>query len=82
MDKIGFAKKAVSLIVGVGVGKIVGAIVKNNVSPSNPVDTVAVTAGAFVLGAMVADWTEDYTNAKIDKIVSWWKENVTTRFAQ
>ncbi|ADD80957.1 gp066 [Rhodococcus phage ReqiPepy6] len=68
MTKLEMLKLAVSSIVGVGTSKIVKSIIANNVELDTPVDQVTVTAGSFVIGAMVADASKDYTDAKIDEI--------------
>ncbi|ADD81064.1 gp066 [Rhodococcus phage ReqiPoco6] len=73
MTKLEMLKLAVSSIVGVGTSKIVRSIIANNVEIDSPVDQVTVTAGSFVVGAMVADASKDYTDAKIDEIVEIFK---------
>lgn len=73
MTKLEMLKLAVSSVVGVGTSKIVRSIVANNVELETPVDHVTVTAGSFVVGAMVADASKDYTDSKIDEIVEIFK---------
>lgn len=75
MKKIDIAKNLVSLIVGAGTSKIVSAIVSNNTNPESVIDKVTVTSGSLVLGAMVADLSKQYTDAKIDRIVELVNEN-------
>lgn len=89
MNKLEIAKTAVGVVVGSGTTKIITAIVKNNIQIRQAADAVApkvtdkaaVAAGAFVLGAMVADISKRYTDTKIDEIATWWTENVTKKSA-
>jgi len=74
ITKLDIAKKAVSVVVGAGVTRIVAGIIQNNTAPAKVTDKVAIVAAAFVLGSMAADATSKYTDAKIDEIAAWWKE--------
>lgn len=75
MNKLQIAKTVTSTIVGVGTAKIINTIIKNNVAPETVTDKVTVTAGTFILGGMVADISKRYTDAKIDEIAAFVKEN-------
>lgn len=75
MKKIQIVKAVTNLIVGVGTAKIVSTIISNNVQPETITDKVTVKTSSFVLGAMVADISSRYTNAKIDEIAAWIDEN-------
>lgn len=75
MNKIALAKNAVSLIVGTGTAKIVSSIISNNTNQENVVDKVTMTSASLVLGAMVADVTKRYTDAKIEQIAAFVNEN-------
>lgn len=76
MTKLEIAKSVTSFVVGAGTSKIITQIIKNNTQPENVTDTVTMTAGAVVLGMMVADVTRKYTDAKIDAAADWWNANV------
>lgn len=76
MTKLEIAKGVTSFVVGAGTSKIITQIIKNNTQPENLADTVTMTAGAIVLGTMVADISKRYTDAKIDEIAHWWQTNV------
>lgn len=76
MNKLQLAKNVTSVIVGFGTTKIVGTIIRNNVAAESLTDKVTVTAGTYVLGAMVADLSKRYTDAKIDEVAAWYKANV------
>lgn len=79
VNKTEIAKKAVSLIVGLGTTKIVNDIIENNTNTERATDKVAVKAGSIVIGSMAADATSSYTDTKIDEIVTWWNKNITNR---
>lgn len=79
MTKTEIAKKATSFVVGFGTTKVVKQIIKNNVDVSKVTDKVAIEIAAYVLGMMLADATEKWTDTKIDKLVEWWTENVTAK---
>lgn len=76
MTKTELAKKATSLVVGLGTAKVVKEIIKNNVSPENVTDKAAIVIASYVLGCIAADAASDWTDAKIDKLVDWWTKNV------
>lgn len=76
MNKLDIAKKAVSFVVCAGTTKIVSQIIANNTQPKNTIDLVSMTAGGFVVGAIVADASRKYTDEKIDELATWWNENV------
>lgn len=75
MNKIALVKNAVSLIVGTGTAKIVSSIISNNTNQENVVDKVTMTSASLVLGAMVADVTKRYTDAKIDQLAAFVNDN-------
>jgi hypothetical protein len=88
VNKTEIAKKAVSLVVGLGTTKIVNDIVENNTAPwwknesedaHSVTDKIAIKAGSVVIGSMAADATSSYTDRKIDEITAWWSKNVTAR---
>ena len=70
-SKIDIAKKAVSLVVSIGVTKIVSGIVQNNTSPDRVTDKVAIVTASFVLGTMAADASKKYTDTKVEEIADW-----------
>jgi hypothetical protein len=76
MTKIEVTKNVVSFVVGIGTSQIVKTVIKNNVQPENLIEKITVTAGAVVLGSMVADASRKYTDDKIDELVAWWNTNV------
>lgn len=69
MDKIRILKKTVSTIVGIGTGKIVREIIKNNVDTDTITSAVTVTAASAAIGGAVSEAAKQYTDATIDEIV-------------
>lgn len=67
-SKLGVAKILISGVVGIGTGKIVGKVIKNNISADTLVDKVTVTAAAWVIGAIATERTKAYTNDMIDDL--------------
>lgn len=66
-------KRIVSTIVGLGTAKIVNDIVQNNTDTNKLHQKVEVKASAFVMGAMAADKSQQYTDAKIDEMFDRWQ---------
>lgn len=79
MTKTDIAKTIVGFVVGAGASKIVKGVIDKNVEPEKKTDKVAVAAASYVVGAMAADATKKYTDAKIDEIVEWWEKNVKSK---
>jgi len=68
-NALGLVKLAASGVVGIGTGKIIGQIIKNNVAaPETMLDKVTVTAAAWVIGGVVTTATKKYTNETIDEV--------------
>lgn len=80
MDTLAIAKKAVQIVVGAGVTKIVAGIIEHNTDPKKVTDKVAIVGASFVLGSMAADATSKYTDAKIDELAAWWQSNIKKKF--
>jgi hypothetical protein len=59
-------KFVATTVVGLGTTKIVGKIIKNNVSPETLVDKVTVVAAAWVMGGIAHQATKKYTEQAID----------------
>lgn len=76
MTKIKLAKGVVNFVVGMGTSKIVADIIRNNTDPKNIVDNVSMFSAALVIGSMAADATREYTDTKIDELVTWWDEHI------
>lgn len=66
-------KLATTTVVGIGTSRIVKAIITNNVSTTDMslIEETTVVASSYVLGAMVADATKKYTDAKVEAAANW-----------
>lgn len=73
-------KKFASIVVGAGISQIVKGNIANNTSPEKPIDKVTLIAATFVVGAMASRATSNYTDSEIDKLATWWTENVSSKF--
>jgi len=76
MDKLQFAKKAISLVVSIGAGAIATQIIQNNSAPRSLIQKVTMTAGAGALGGLVAAAAAKYVEEQFDEMVDWWNKNV------
>lgn len=70
MNKLSIVKTVVKTVVGVGAGKIVSDVIKAHVVPTSILDQVTVATAGVVLGSMVADVAAEYTDAKVDEVVT------------
>lgn len=71
MNVLGFAKGSVSLITGIGAGKIAGYAIKKVLPETlSTAENVVVVMGAFALGGaagkLASDYVEDLADAVID----------------
>lgn len=64
-------KLGVQIIGGLGVSKIVGDIVRNNVPVMTTFQKVTVTTGTFIIGSLVVEQSSRYVERTIDDIVVW-----------
>jgi hypothetical protein len=78
-SKTDIAKTVAAAVVGYGVSEIVKTIIQNNVQPKKIHVIVSVFCGSAILGMMAADASKNYTDAKIDEIVSFWNKKVKPR---
>lgn len=77
MTKTDVAKKAVSIVVGLGARRVVGQMISSNTTSNGAVDAVIIPVATFVLVSIAANACKRYTDQAIDEIVQWWQENVT-----
>lgn len=80
MDSLDITKKVASFIVAAGTGKIVTAIIQNNVEPEKIYQKVEIIAAGIVIGGMAKDATKTYTDAKIDEYATIYREHIKPRF--
>lgn len=69
MFSLNTAKLAINIVASLGVSKIVGDVVKNNVFMETPVQKVIVKTGEFVIGSMLIDHACNHVNNSIDKMI-------------
>lgn len=67
VNALSAVKFVASGVVGIGAGKIVGKIIKNNVSPETLIDKVTVVSASWVISGIVTTATKKYTNEMIDE---------------
>lgn len=79
MSKTIVAKKIAKFVVGGSVSYTIANVIKNNVSPEKPFQAVEAVIGGCVVGLMVAEAAEEYTDKQIDALVTWWNETFTTK---
>jgi hypothetical protein len=72
-NAVNVVKLATTTVVGIGTSRIVKAIITNNVSTDGMslIEETTVVASSYVLGAMVADATKKYTDAKVEAAATW-----------
>jgi len=75
MTKIEAVKLTARLVVGLGTTTITNSIIRNNVSPSNPLEVVTVAAASVVLGSMASSAARSHTDAQIDSFVEVFQKN-------
>jgi len=72
MNKIAALKKTVTVVIGIGVSKIVNDIIANNVEIDKPHQQVTVPVASFAIGGAVAEASSKYTDSLIDDAVDIW----------
>jgi hypothetical protein len=75
---IPLAKLVVGSAVSVSVWKVVGDIVKNNVTVVTRADTAKVLAGSTALSAVVTKHTHDYILGGVDSMAAWYENRHKT----
>jgi hypothetical protein len=72
-NELMIARLATQLVAGMGVSKILGDIIKNNVTLVTPLEAVAVKAGSLVLGSILVEQSSNHITQQIDNVSEWWK---------
>lgn len=76
MTKTQLAKEAAKNVVGWSSSFAIASVIRNNATPQTKVQELEVVVASFVLGAMVAEKAQEYTDRQIDSAISWWNANV------
>jgi hypothetical protein len=71
-------KLATTAVVGFGTSAIVKAAISNNVPRDDMslIEETSVIVASYTLGAMVAERTREFTDAKIDSAAAWYNEHI------
>jgi hypothetical protein len=64
-------KLAGQIFAGLGVSKILGDVIKNNVVITTTFQKVTVHAGTFVLGSMLIDQSSKHIEQNVDLVANW-----------
>lgn len=62
------AKKIAKFVVGTSVGYTVTSALRNNTTKEKPHQKAESLVGGFVVGAMVAEKSDDWTSRKVDAV--------------
>jgi hypothetical protein len=77
MDYLKLTKKAVNFVVGAGATKIVHNFISNNTLAEQALPArAAMAVSSVVLGMMVREATEEFTDRQIDKVAEWWNTEI------
>ena len=68
---IAIAKLGIQFATSLGVAKILGDIVKNNVTVVTTVQKVTVTTASLVLGSMIVDQTSSHIETVATDVTDW-----------
>jgi hypothetical protein len=82
MDKLDIFKKATRTVVGLGITRVVSAVVKNNVPDGNFYNKVAIHVGIYVIGGMISEISKGFTDEKIDEVVTFYDNHVRPRISK
>jgi hypothetical protein len=78
MNKTKAFKFVTRIVVGVGTTTVSNSIIRNNVTPSNPVEAVSVAVASLVIGSMASEATKSHTDNKIDEFLASWQKAKST----
>ena len=70
-DPFMIAKIAGQLVGTVGVTKVVGDIIRNNVTIVTRMDSARVTVGSFVISSIAMDYTARHVSEYVDRAYAW-----------
>lgn len=66
MPKLHYIKLAANFVIGASVSKVVKDIISFNTEAESPIEQIEITVGSLAIGMMVADYTKEWTDTKID----------------
>ena len=71
MTTFTIVKAGVHIVSALGVTKVLGDIVRNNVTVVTTTDKVLVNAGSLVLGSMIVEAASKHVNEQIEHVITW-----------
>ena len=71
MTTFTIVKAGVHIVSALGVTKVLGDIVRNNVTVVTTTDKVLVNAGSLVLGSMIVEAASKHVNEQIENVITW-----------
>ena len=69
LSKLSIFKYSIAAVVSIGVSKIVGAIVQNNVAPAGLFSKICVTVAKIAVTMLISEMAEKQVNKFIDSVV-------------
>lgn len=71
MTTFTIVKAGVHIVSALGVTKVLGDIVRNNVTVVTTTDKILVNAGSLVLGSMIVEAASKHVNEQIETVITW-----------
>lgn len=68
------AKTIAKFVVGWSTGTVIGKVIASNTTPKNRREKAEIMVGGFVIGGVVAEQTEAWTDRQIDAVVAAWQK--------
>lgn len=79
MNKLELVKAATKFVVGTSVSFCAANVIRNNVTPTNVLQSAEVVVGSIAIGVMVAEQAESWTDKKVDAIHDWYVQFKTNQ---
>lgn len=74
--KLNLFKTGLSVVIGIGVTKIVSGVVESHVSKERPIrDRLPVATAEVAVGLVVSQIIQERVDKTIDETVEWYREN-------
>lgn len=71
LEFIPTAKLATQIVAGLGVSKILGDIIQNNVTITTNVQAISVKVSSYVLGSLLVEQSSNHIERTTNEIVAW-----------
>lgn len=72
---LSFAKGAAQLLAGLGVGRVVGEVIRNNTTVTTLYDKILINAGSLVIGSMAVEAASKHVERQIDMWAAWYNKS-------